>query len=187
MATNSAMVGLSLSLKSILNTMRHPFLIAKSCVLALMIFSSVLRAEDSKTKSNTDKTKDMLDKLIIEAKKSAGKLQEGGDKGNTLWNRSKETLALPKDDYLKRANSAMKSMDAEIKALTEAESAVMSRDYFKTHVQSLKQHLAYCQQDVEKLKSSDSEESFRVKQKKFDRTLGFLADNIQLTKEEAGL
>ncbi len=157
------------------------------CVLTLLIFTCGLQAEDSKTKLNSDKTKDMLDKLIIEAKKTAGKLQEGGDKGGTLWSRSKETLALSKDDYLKRTDSAMKTMDAEIKALTEAEGAVIARDYFKSHLQSLNQHLIYCRQDQEKLKSTEGEEAFRVKQKKFDRTLGFLAENIQLAKEEAGL
>ena len=40
---------------------------------------------------------------------------------------------------------------------------------------------------IGKLKTADSEEAFRVKQKKFDRTLGFLAEGIQLAKEEAGL
>ncbi len=167
--------------------MKHPFVTAFCCALALLTFTSVVRTQDSKPKPNADKNKDMLDKLMIEAKKAAGKFQDGGDKGSSLWSRSKETLALPKDEYLKRADSALKTMDAEIVALTEAEGPVIARDYFKTHVQSLKQHLIYCRQEEEKLKSSEGDESFRVKQKKFDRTLGFLADNIQLTKEEAGL
>ena len=167
--------------------MRPPFISACCCALGLLLIATGTRAEDNKFKSNSDKTKEMLDKLVGEAKKAAGKYQEGGDKGSTLWVRSKETMALPQTDYLKRAESAMKTMDSEIKALAEAEGAVSARDYFKTHVESLKQQLAYCRQDGEKLKSSDSEETFRVKQKKFDRTLGFLADNIQLAKEEAGL
>lgn len=165
--------------------MRHPFASACCCVLGLLLFAPGARAED-KFKSNSDKTKEMLDKLVGEAKKAAGKYQEG-EKGSALWARSKETMALPQTEYLKRAESAMKTMDAEIKALAEAEAAVSARDYFKTHLESLRQHLAYCRQDGEKLKASDSEETFRVKQKKFDRTLGFLADNIQLAKEEAGL
>ncbi|HEY2572809.1 MAG TPA: hypothetical protein VGH65_02030 [Verrucomicrobiaceae bacterium] len=163
--------------------MKHP--VIHACVLAFALLATAASAED-KSKLNSDKTKEMLDKLMGEAKKAAGKLKDE-DKGGSSWPRSKETLALPQADYLKRADSAMKTMDTEIKALAEAETAVNTRDYFKMHLESLKQHLGYCRQDEEKLKASDSEETFRVKQKKFDRTLGFLADNIQLAKEEAGL
>ncbi len=150
----------------------------------LLLMTAGVRGEDKLT---SDKTKDMLDKLVGEAKKAAGKLQEGSDKGNALWSHSKETLALPKTDYLKRADSGLKTMSAEIQALGEAESSVNSRAYFKTRIESLKQHLEYCLQDLDKLKTVESEESFRVKQKKFDRTLVFLGDNISLAKQEAGL
>ena len=161
--------------------------LALATVLALFNSPAPSRAEDRKPpKANSEKTKEMLDKLVGEAKKAAGKLKED-DKSGTLWQRSKETMALPKDEYLKRAESAMRTMDAEIKALAEAESAVNARDYFKAHLDSLRLHLGYCKEDGEKLMSADSEEAFRVRQKKFDRTLGFLADNIQLAKEEAGL
>ena len=166
--------------------MRLSILSACCCALGLHLSAGGAHAEDNKFKSNSDKTREMLDKLVGEAKKAATKMQEA-DKGNSLWPRSKETLALPQAEYLKRAESAMKSMDSEIKALAEAEGAVSARDYFKTRVEALKQQLAYCRQDGEKLRASDGEESFRVKQKKFDRILGFLAENIQLAKEEAGL
>jgi hypothetical protein len=163
------------------------FLLPALCLgFGLLPSFTGLRAEDKKPKITTENAKDMLDKLVGEAKKAAGKFQEG-EKGGTLWPHSKESLSLSKDEYLKRADSAMKSMDAEIKALAEAEGAVITRDYFKTHVESLRLHLAYCKQDGERLKSADSEEAFRVKQKKFDRTLSFLADNIQLARDEAGL
>ncbi|MEI6534150.1 MAG: hypothetical protein WCN98_02330 [Verrucomicrobiaceae bacterium] len=154
------------------------------CFLTLL--PATLRAED-KPSLNSDKTKDILEKLVGEAKKAAGKLQEGGDKGNALWPHSKETLALPKADYLKRAESGLKTMAAEIQALGEAETAVNSRAYFKTRLESLKQNLDYCRQDLDKLTAVESEETFRVKQKKLDRTLGFLGDNIVTAKEEAGL
>lgn len=170
-----------------MNIMRHPFLFALHCALPLLFLASVVHAEDGKTKPISDKNKDALEKLMTEAKKNLGKIQDIGDKGNPLWSRSKETLAQTKSEYLKRADSAMKMMDAEIKALAESEGAVITREYFKTHLESLRLHLAYCRQDGEKLKSAESEEAFRVKQKKFDRSLGFLADNIQLAKEEAGL
>ena len=162
--------------------MNHPLFRACALLFALLAAASA----DDKSKGNSDKTKEMIDKLVGEARKAAGKLKDE-DKANSLWPRSKETMALPQAEYLKRADSALKTMDTEIKALGEAEGAVNGRDYFKTHIESLKQHLNYCRQDEEKLKASDSEESFRVKQKKFDRTLGFLADNIRLAKEEAGL
>ena len=100
--------------------MRHPFISACCCALCLLLLTPGARAEDTKIKGNADKTKEMLDKLVGEAKKAAGKMQEGGDKGNTLWTRSKETLALPQNEYLTRAESAMKTMDTEIKALAEA-------------------------------------------------------------------
>jgi hypothetical protein len=164
--------------------MKHS--VAPACVLALALLAAMAPAEDKTKAINSDKTKEMLDKLVGEAKKAAGKIKEE-DKAGSLWSRSKETMALPQAEFLKRAESALKTMDTEIKALAEAEGAVSGRDYFKMHVESLKQHLDYCKQEGEKLKTSDSEETFRVKQKKFDRTLGFLADNIQLAKEEAGL
>ncbi len=153
-------------------------------VAAVLCLSATLFGED---KSNSDKTKEMLDKLLGEAKKAAGKMQEGGDKGNALWSHSKETLGLPKADYIKRAESGLKTMSAEIQALGETESTVNSRAYFKTRIESLKQHLDYCRLDLEKLATTEPEETFRVKQKKFDRTLVFLGDNIALAKQEAGL
>lgn len=161
---------------------QHPSSIITYVFFLLMAAS--LLGEDKLT---SDKTKDMLDKLVGEAKKAAGKLQEGGDKGNALWSHSKETLALPKADYIKRAESGLKTMSAEIQALGEAESSVNSRAYFKTRMEADRQNLEYCLQDLDKLKTLESEEAFRVKQKKFDRTLVFLGDNISLAKQEAGL
>ncbi len=152
----------------------------------LTLMPASLRAED-KPGLNSDNAKDILDKLMGEAKKAAGKMQEGGDKGNPLWPHSKETLALSKTDYLKRAESGLKTMSAEIQALGEAENAVNSRPYFKTRIESLKQHLEYCRQDMDKLKTAEADEVFRVKQKKFDRVMTFLGDNISLAKQEAGL
>ncbi len=151
----------------------------------LSLLATALHAED-KTKLDSEKAKEMLDKLVGEARKAAGKLKED-DKVATLWPRSKETMALPQAEYLKRAESAMKSMDAEIVGLAEGESVVNTRDYFKAQVEALKLRLAYCRQDMERLRASGGEEAFRVKQKKFDRVMVFLADNIQLAKDESGL
>jgi hypothetical protein len=158
-------------------------------VLALLALLSIplARAEDKpiKVDKNTvDKAKDLLEKVVNEAKDAAGKTK---DKSKELWARTKETLSLSREEYLKKAGSALKTMDAEIQVLAESGSAVNSRDYFKTHLESLKQHLDYCRRDFERLQAIDSEEAFRVKQKGFDRGLGFLGDNIELAQEEAGL
>lgn len=156
--------------------------------LLVLLFSLAswqpILAED-KTKHDLDDAKHALEKLAGEAKKAIGKATD--EKPNALWPHSKEALALPKADYTKRAESGLKTMAAEIQALGEAESAVNSRAYFKTRIESLKQQLEYCRQDLDKLTGADTEEAFRVKQKKFDRTLGFLGDNITIAKQEAGL
>src|SRR3954447_18435926 len=160
-----------------------------AAVLALLacLSTSVARAEDKpiKVDKNTvDKARDLLDKVVNEAKDAADKTK---DKSKELWARTKETLSLSREEYLKKASSAMKTMDSESQVLAESGSAVSSRDYFKTRVEALKQHLDYCRRDLERLQASDSEEAFRVKQKGFDRGLGFLGDHIELAQEEAGL
>lgn len=155
-----------------------------STLFALTIFFAP-PAKAQEKKFDIEKAKGALEKLAGEAKKAIGKASEG--KSDSLWPHSKDTLTQPKDEYMRKAQSAMRAIDAEIKALADAESAVNSRDYFRTHLESLKQHLAYCKLDADKLGTVDDEESFRVKQKKFDRALGFLADNVQLAKDEAGL
>ena len=163
--------------------MKKPVALVCSTVFALSLLNPARAADE---KITADKAKDLLGKLVGEAKKAADKMQEH-DKGGTLWPHSKETLALSKDDYLKRAAAGLKTMDAEIKGLAEGESAVNSREYFKTHLEALKQHLSYCRQELDKLGDVENEEAFRVKQKKFDRTLVFLSDNVQLAKDEAGM
>ncbi|MEZ0274803.1 MAG: hypothetical protein ACAH88_07845 [Roseimicrobium sp.] len=135
-------------------------------------------------KSTTDKAKQMLDKLVGEVKEAT---KEGAEKGKDLWERSKETLGLSREEYVKKVNSALATMDAEIQVLAEGGSAVTTRDYFKTRIEALKQHLDYCKRDLVRLQESPSEETFRVKQRGFDRGLDFLGENIELAQEEAGL
>lgn len=135
-------------------------------------------------KSTTDKAKQMLDKLVGEVKEAA---KESGEKGKDLWERTKENFSLSREEYLKKVNSALATMDAEIQALVESGAAVTSRDYFKTRIESLKQHLDYCKRDLTRLQEAPSDEAFRVKQRGFDRGLDFLGENIELAQEEAGL
>jgi hypothetical protein len=160
-------------------------------ILALIVCASLtpaLAQEKEKPlkldKETVDKGKELLEKALGEVKNAAGK---GEDAARELWARSKDSLRLSREEYLKKATSGLKSMEAEISVIAESGSAVMSREYFQTRVAALKQHLDYCKRDLERLQTADSEEAFRVKQKGFDRGLGFLGDNIEMAQEEAGL
>ena len=54
----------------------------------LLAFAARAGAEDKKSaKLNSENTKEMLDKLVGEAKKAASKMKDE-DKGSTLWPRS---------------------------------------------------------------------------------------------------
>jgi hypothetical protein len=135
-------------------------------------------------KETTDKAKDLIDKVLGEVKTAAG---TGEESVRELWARTKDNLRLSREEYMKKAASGLKTMEAEIAVIAESGSAVMSREYFQTRVAALKQHLDYCKRDLERLQAAESEEAFRVKQKGFDRGLGFLGDNIEMAQEEAGL
>ena len=154
---------------------------------ALLAANSVvhLRAADEDTpKKNSEKAKDVLEKLIGEAKKAADKAK---DEGKDLWGKGKDLLKLSREDYTKKAEFTMRTMEAEIQALGETDAPVSGRDYFKTRVESLRQQLAYCRRDFDRLKTLPDEDAFRAKQKNFDRTLGWLSEHLATTKEEAGL
>lgn len=155
-----------------------------SAAFVSILSCNAVRAEEGNSKKlDLEKAKGALEKLAGEAKKALGK----GDDHNTIWPKSKETLALPMAEYVKRAEGALKMADAEVRALAEAESPVNGRDYFKTRVESLKLQHAYCSGELAKLKDIGAEDDFRVKQKKFDRVLTFFAETIALAKEEAGV
>ena len=151
-------------------------------VLVLSVTSVHVEAADDK--KTADKAKELLDKALGEINKAANKVET---KSKQFWERTKETLKLSKEEYLKKAGSAIATMDAEIQAITESGAAVTSREYYKMRIDALKLHLDYCKRELGKLKDMDSEEAFRVKQKGFDRTLGALGDNVELAKDEAGL
>lgn len=157
------------------------------CVALLACLSVVAQAEDKPIKidkTTVDKAKDVLDKVLGEARSAADK---AGEKGKDLWERTKDSMRLSREEYLKKADSGLKTMEAEIQVLAESGSALNSRDYFKMRIDALKLHLDYCRRDFDRLQASETEEAFRVKQKGFDRGLDFLGENIELALEEAGL
>lgn len=170
--------------------MKLPRLCLPLTALGLLAASCLpsLHAEDKPPikvdRATADKAKAVLEKLVAEAKEAASK---GERKGRELWQRTKETLALSREDYAKKVLSGLATMEAEIQVLEESGSAVTTRDYFKTRIESLKQHLDYCKRDFARLQEAPSEEAFRVKQRGFDRGLGFLGENIESAQEEAGL
>ena len=147
-------------------------------VLVLSATSAHLSGADEK--KTTDKAKDLLDKAF-------GEISKVETKSKQFWERTKETLRLSKEEYLKKASSALATMDAEIQAITESGAGVLSRDYYKMRLDALRLHLEYCKRELAKLNDTDSEEAFRVKQKGFDKSLGALGDNVETAKDEAGL
>lgn len=159
-----------------------PFRLLLCSVLVLFVTSVHVRAAEEK--KTADKAKDLLDKALGEINKAANKVET---KSKQLWERTKETLRLSKDEYLKKATSGLATIDAEIQGIAESGAGVLSRDYYKTRLDALKLHLEYCKRELAKLKDTDTEEAFRVRQKGFDRTLGALGDNVEVAKDEAGL
>ena len=158
---------------------------AAALLLTLAVFSTATAQDKLKLDKETmDKAKGALEQLIGKAKEAGDKHD---DKGRELWERSKESLTMPRDAYVKKADSAIKTMEAELAALAESGSTLISRDYFKTRMESLKQHIDYCKRDLERLQGAETDEAFRVKQRSFDRGLGLLGDHLELTLEEAGL
>lgn len=165
--------------------LRHPVPLLFALLAATSVCLLPLRAADEpgKDKKSSEKARDVLEKLMDEAKKAAGKAKE---ESKSLWTHTKDLFKVDREEYTKKAEFAMKAMDAEIKALADSDAPVSGREYFKTRVESLRQQLDFCRKDLEKIKPLD-EDAFRVKQKSFDRSLGWLGEHLANTKEEAGL
>lgn len=157
---------------------------ALNALTLILTFITAVHAADEKPTSDRDKAREMVDKLLGEVQKAASKVEV---KGKELWARTKESMQLSKEEYVKRATSGLATMDAEVQALAESGSGVTTREYFKLRIESLKLHIDYLRRDLERLKDAPSEEAFRVKQKGFDRTMGFLGESISIAKDEAGL
>lgn len=150
-----------------------------SCLLTLTV--SAWAADE---KISEDKAKDLLNKVMTEVSKNASKLEE---KSKQSSDRSKENLKLSREDYQKKVESTLRTMDAEVQGIQESESSVLTRDYYKMRIDSIKLQIEYCKRNLERLKEIPTEEAFRVKQKGYDRTLMGLSELIELSKDEAGL
>ena len=146
-------------------------------MLALM--PSTMRAEESLA----DKLRRAAEKA---AEKAAGAMDKAEHKGRQWWNDAKESVKMKRPDYEKRADEALASYAAEIKVLTESTSGVAGRDYFKTRLLALQQHLAFAQNELQTIKETPSEAEFRARQRKFDRTMWSLDEALGQALEEAG-
>src|SRR3954465_1903583 len=92
-------------------------------VLAPFFFGAPAPAEDKPIKidkTTVDKAKELLDKGLSDVKDAAEKTK---DKGKELWARTKENLRLSREEYLKKASSGLKRMEAEIAVISESGSA----------------------------------------------------------------
>ena len=163
--------------------MKNRLALCFALTFSLLLQPGGTRAEDN-GRNTADKARDILNKIVDEAQKASSKVEK---KSKQLWEHTKENLRLTKDEYLGKTGSALVTIHAEIQAIAESDTGVSNRDYFKARIDALKLHLDFCKREWSKLKDITEEETFRVKQKGFDRTLGFLSDNVELAKDEAGL
>ena len=100
---------------------------------------------------------------------------------------AKENLRLTRPEYIKRADKKLGQLDADVQVLHEMLNAPGQRDYFKTRVTALDQHVAYAKTEYKTLVESDSEAMFRARQAGFNKTLWTLEAAVEQAQEEAGL
>lgn len=131
-----------------------------------------------------DRVRRILDKTKDKAVEIAGKVE---NKGRSWFNAAKENLRLSRPEYTDRAASTLARFSAQIQVLKELSGGPGQRDYFRTRVQALEQHAEFARTEFETLKTSESEEVFRARQKSFDRTLWTLEAAVETAQEEAGL
>ncbi|MEY4484291.1 MAG: hypothetical protein RL693_1743 [Verrucomicrobiota bacterium] len=159
----------------------RPSSVFATLVMTFLFCSSAWSADEKVTE---EKAKDLLNKVMSEVSKNASKIEE---KSKQSSDKNKENLKLSREDYQKKVESTLLTMEAEVQGIQESESSVLTRDYFKTRLESLKLQIEYCKRNLERLKEIPTEEAFRVKQKGYDRTLSGLSDLIELSKQEAGI
>jgi vacuolar-type H+-ATPase subunit H len=147
---------------------------------AVLALGSILHAEDNLA----DQLKRALDKAKVKIGEAA---EKAGDKGREWYRKAKENLKLSRPEYLKRADQKLKDSEAQIAVLREMSNAPGQRDYFKTRVVALEQHLVFAKTEFLNLESAEGEAMFRARQSIFNKTVWTLEAAIEQAQEEAGL
>ena len=151
---------------------------ALTLVVAALLLGSTAKANDF-----TDRLKRSLNKAADKVGEAAQKV---GDKSRSWYSQAKENLRLTPEDYIRRADKQMATMNAQIVALTSVTTA-NAREYFKTRLLALEQHFAFADNEFTTLQLSSTEEEFRARQKGFEYTVHALEDAIFQAQDEAGL
>ena len=107
-------------------------------------------------------------------------------KSRSWYSQARERLRVPREDYVKRSDKQLDKMAAQIRALKDL-LGPNAREYFKTRVLALQQHLAFADDEFAALQLSPTEEQFRARQKGFDNTVDSLESAIFQAQDEAGL
>lgn len=135
-----------------------------------------------------DNLGDQLRRALEKAKGKIGEVAEkAGDKGRQWYRQAKENLKLSKPEYLKRAGAKLKDLDERVAVLHEMSSAPGQREYFKTRVIALEQHVVFAKGEIQALEASETEAAFRAKQSHFNKTVWTLEAAVEQAEEEAGV
>jgi len=150
-------------------------------LIAVLALSSSLHAEDGNLA-------DQLRRALDKAKVKLGDVAEkAGEKGRQWYHQAKENLKLSRPEYSKRAEKKLADIDAQVAVLKEIASGAGQRDYFKTRVTAIDQHMAYAKNEFITLQAADTEPMFRARQSIFNKTLWTLEAAVEQAQEEAGL
>jgi hypothetical protein len=149
-------------------------------LFAALIAGSLVHAEDKLA----DQLRRAFDKAKVEAKDLAEKANQ---KGREWYHAAKENLRLSRPEYTKRAEKELGQLEADVLVLREMANAPGQRDYFKTRVAALDQHVLYAKNEMKTLQESDSDAVFRARQSVFNKTLWTLEAAVEQAQEEAGL
>lgn len=153
---------------------------AVSTLIAALALGTLVHAEDNLA----DQLKRALDKAKVKLNEAA---EKAGDKGRQWYHKAKENLKLSRPEYTKRADEKLKDSEAQIAVLREMANAPGQRDYFKTRVIALEQHLAFAKTEFLNLQAAENDAMFRARQTTFNKTVWTLEAAIEQAQEEAGL
>lgn len=133
-----------------------------------------------------DDLADKLKRALEKAKDKVGDIaQSAGRKGREWYNSARDNLRLSRTEYTTRAEKKLAELTSDVDTLKEL--ATTMPEYFKTRVQSLQQHVAYTANEMQTLKSSESDATFRSRRTVFNKTLWTLEAAVEQAQEEAGL